>query len=85
MIKGVAIMTGTDDTKAGVRGSHRLPGPHADELFNLFTLAIHHESASVNLKKVPCACPTAASDTGYMARVTRAGAHKQSQSPATLK
>ena len=54
-----------DDTTDLVLGAH-LVGPHADEIINLFALAIRHELTGTALKQTMFACPTGASDIGYM-------------------
>lgn len=41
-------------------------GPHADEVINLFALAIRHDLTADNLKTTMFAYPTGASDIGYM-------------------
>jgi glutathione reductase (NADPH) len=46
-------------------GAH-LVGPHADELINLFALAIRHKLKAADLKETLFAYPTAASDIGSM-------------------
>ena len=48
-----------------VLGAH-LVGPHADEVINLFALAIRHDLTAGALKQTMFAYPTAASDIGYM-------------------
>ncbi len=48
-----------------VLGAH-LVGPHADEVINLFALAIRHDLTAEDLKKTMFAYPTGASDIGYM-------------------
>ncbi len=48
-----------------VLGAH-LVGPHADEVINLFALAIRHDLTTEDLKKTMFAYPTGASDIGYM-------------------
>lgn len=48
-----------------VLGAH-LVGPHADEIINLFALAIRHELTATALKQTMFAYPTGASDIGYM-------------------
>jgi glutathione reductase (NADPH) len=47
-----------------ILGAH-LVGPHADEVINLFGLAIRHGLTVDNLKSTIFAYPTAASDIGY--------------------
>lgn len=46
-------------------GAH-LVGPHADEVINLFALAIRHKLTADDLKGTMFAYPTGASDIGYM-------------------
>ena len=46
-------------------GAH-LDGPHADEVINLFGLAIRHALTAEDLKTTMFAYPTGASDIGYM-------------------
>jgi glutathione reductase (NADPH) len=48
-----------------ILGAH-LVGPHADEVINLFGLAIRHNLTVGALKATMFAYPTAASDIGYM-------------------
>lgn len=48
-----------------ILGAH-LVGPHADEVINLFALAIRHGLTARDLKDTMFAYPTAASDVGYM-------------------
>ncbi len=48
-----------------VLGAH-LVGPHADEVINLFGLAIRHGLTADDLKGTMFAYPTGASDIGYM-------------------
>jgi glutathione reductase (NADPH) len=48
-----------------VLGAH-LVGPHADEVINLFGLAIRHGLSAEALKQTIFAYPTGASDIGYM-------------------
>src|SRR5262245_13746300 len=48
-----------------ILGAH-LVGPHADEVINLFGLAIRHNLAVDDLKTTMFAYPTGASDVGYM-------------------
>ncbi len=48
-----------------VLGAH-LVGPHADEVINLFGLAIRHGLTAADLKGTMFAYPTGASDVGYM-------------------
>lgn len=48
-----------------VLGAH-LVGPHADDVINLFALAIRHGLTAEDLKTTMFAYPTGASDIGYM-------------------
>ena len=48
-----------------ILGAH-LVGPHADEIINLFGLAIRHDLTVDDLKSTMFAYPTGASDIGYM-------------------
>jgi glutathione reductase (NADPH) len=48
-----------------ILGAHLL-GPHAEEVINLFALAIRHGISAANLKQTIFAYPTNASDVGYM-------------------
>jgi glutathione reductase (NADPH) len=48
-----------------ILGAH-LVGPHADEVINLFGLAIRHGLTAADLKSTMFAYPTGASDIGYM-------------------
>ena len=48
-----------------ILGAH-LVGPHADEVINLFALAIRHGLTAADLKRTMFAYPTGASDIGYM-------------------
>jgi glutathione reductase (NADPH) len=48
-----------------IAGAH-LVGPHADEVINLFALAIRHGFTADVLKSTVFAYPTGASDIGYM-------------------
>lgn len=48
-----------------ILGAH-LVGPHADEVINLFALAIRHGLTADDLKTTMFAYPTGASDIGYM-------------------
>jgi glutathione reductase (NADPH) len=48
-----------------ILGAH-LVGPHADEVINLFALAIRHRLTAADLKRTMFAYPTGASDIGYM-------------------
>ncbi|MGI8705191.1 MAG: dihydrolipoyl dehydrogenase family protein [Sphingomicrobium sp.] len=54
------------EEKSGrILGAH-LVGPHADEVINLFALAIRHGLTADDLKSTMFAYPTGASDIGYM-------------------
>lgn len=55
----------TDGETGRVVGAH-LVGPHADEVINLFALAIRHGLTAAQLKSTMFAYPTGASDIGYM-------------------
>jgi glutathione reductase (NADPH) len=59
-----AYKTLTDDG-GKVLGAH-LVGPHADEVINLFALAIRHGLTTTDLKSTIFAYPTGASDIAYM-------------------
>lgn len=48
-----------------ILGAH-LVGPHADEVINLFALAMRHRLTASDLKRTMFAYPTGASDVGYM-------------------
>ena len=48
-----------------ILGAH-LVGPHADEVINLFALAIRHDLTADDLKGAIFAYPSGASDIGYM-------------------
>ncbi|MCA1661698.1 MAG: NAD(P)/FAD-dependent oxidoreductase [Novosphingobium sp.] len=48
-----------------ILGAH-LVGPHADEVINVFALAIRHGLTAGDLKSTMFAYPTGASDVGYM-------------------
>lgn len=54
-----------DEQGVHVLGAH-LVGPHADEVINVFTLAIRHGLTIDQLKTTMFAYPTGASDIGYM-------------------
>lgn len=54
------------ETNTGqVLGAHLL-GPHAEEMINLFALAIRHDLSSDDVKQMIFAYPTHGSDIGYM-------------------
>jgi glutathione reductase (NADPH) len=61
---GLGYKTLTDDS-GKILGAH-LVGPHADEVINLFALAIRHGLTTADLKSTIFAYPTGASDIGYM-------------------
>ncbi len=48
-----------------ILGAH-LVGPHADEVINLFGLAVRHDLTADDLRQTIFAYPTGASDIGYM-------------------
>lgn len=54
-----------DEESDLIIGAH-LVGPHADEVINLFALAIRHRLTAADLKRTMFAYPTGASDIGYM-------------------
>jgi glutathione reductase (NADPH) len=54
-----------DAENGRILGAH-LVGPHADEVINLFGIAIRHDLTADNLKSTMFAYPTGASDIGYM-------------------
>lgn len=54
-----------DESSDLVLGAH-LVGPHADDVINLFALAIRHGLSAEDLKTTMFAYPTGASDIGYM-------------------
>ena len=62
-VYGFKVMV--DEETDLVLGAH-LVGPHADEVINLFALAIRHDLTAGELKKTMFAYPTGASDIGYM-------------------
>jgi len=53
-------------TSVAVRKGAHLVGPHADEVINLFALAIRHGLTTADLKATMFAYPTGATDIGYM-------------------
>jgi len=55
------VEDGTDQ----ILGAH-IVGPHADEVINLFALAIRHNLTAADLQTTMFAYPTGASDIGYM-------------------
>lgn len=54
-----------EETSGRVLGAH-LVGPHADEVINVFALAIRYGHTAQELKDTMFAYPTGASDIGYM-------------------
>jgi glutathione reductase (NADPH) len=54
-----------DEDSRRILGAH-LVGPHADEVINLFALAIRHDLTIDDLKSTMFGYPTGASDIGYM-------------------
>lgn len=54
-----------DEDSGRILGAH-LVGPHADEIINLFALAIRHDLTIDDLKSTIFGYPTGASDIGYM-------------------
>ena len=62
-VYGHKVLIGEDDGR--ILGAH-LVGPAADEVINLFGLAIRHGLTAEDLKTTMFAYPTAASDIGYM-------------------
>lgn len=54
-----------DEDTDHILGAH-LVGPHADEVINLFALAMRHRLTAADLKRTMFAYPTGASDIGYM-------------------
>ena len=54
-----------EEESGRIVGAH-LVGPHADEVINLFALAIRHDLTADDLKTTMFAYPTGASDIGYM-------------------
>jgi glutathione reductase (NADPH) len=62
-VYGFKVMV--EDGSERVLGAH-LVGPHADEVINLFALAIRHRLTAEALKSTMFAYPTGASDIGYM-------------------
>lgn len=54
-----------DDASGRILGAH-IVGPHADEVINLFALAIRQGLTADDLKSTMFAYPTGASDIGYM-------------------
>lgn len=48
-----------------ILGAH-IDGPHADEVINLFALAVRNDLTTEQIKQTIFAYPTGASDIGYM-------------------
>jgi glutathione reductase (NADPH) len=55
----------TEDGSGRILGAH-LVGPHADEVINLFGLAVRHGLTADNLKETIFGYPTGASDISSM-------------------
>ncbi len=62
-IYGFKVLVANDTDR--VLGAH-LVGPHADEMINVFGLAIRHGLTTEQLKDTMFGYPTGASDVGYM-------------------
>jgi glutathione reductase (NADPH) len=54
-----------DEDSGRILGAH-IVGPHADEVINIFGLAMRHDLTADDLKTTMFAYPTGASDVGYM-------------------
>lgn len=54
-----------EESSGRLLGAH-IVGPHADEVINVFGLAIRHDLTADDLKNTMFAYPTGASDIGYM-------------------
>ncbi len=54
-----------EEDSGRILGAH-IVGPHADEVINLFALAIRHGLTASDIKSTMFAYPTGASDIGYM-------------------
>ncbi|HVR81457.1 MAG TPA: NAD(P)/FAD-dependent oxidoreductase [Luteimonas sp.] len=54
-----------DEASDRILGAH-LVGPHAEDVINVFALAIRHDLTATDLKSMMFAYPTGASDIGYM-------------------
>jgi glutathione reductase (NADPH) len=54
------------DVRTAAYRVHALVGPNADEVINLFGIAIRHDLTVDDLKGTMFAYPTGASDIGYM-------------------
>ena len=59
------FVTLVEEGTGRILGAH-LVGPHADEVINIFALAIRHNLTADDLKSTMFAYPTGASDVGYM-------------------
>jgi pyruvate/2-oxoglutarate dehydrogenase complex dihydrolipoamide dehydrogenase (E3) component len=62
---GTCALRGCDPKKMRILGAH-LVGPHADEVINVFALAIRKGLTAEDLKTTLFAYPTGASDISYM-------------------
>lgn len=62
-VYGFKVMV--EDGTGRIVGAH-IVGPHAEEVINLFALAIRHDLSAADLKSTMFAYPTGASDVGYM-------------------
>ena len=62
-VYGFKTLVGEDTDR--ILGAH-LVGPHAEEVINLFGLAIRHGLTTKDVKTTIFAYPTGASDIGYM-------------------
>lgn len=62
-VYGFSVLVEEDSDQ--ILGAH-LVGPHADEVINLFALAIRHRLTAADLKSTMFAYPTSASDVGAM-------------------
>lgn len=62
-IYGLKVLV--EESTGRILGVH-LVGPHADELINLFALAVQHDLTATDLKRTTFAYPTGASDIAYM-------------------
>jgi glutathione reductase (NADPH) len=63
--RGYGYKTLVDTDSGRILGAH-LVGPHADEVINLFGVAIRHNLTVNDLKTTMFAYPTGASDLAYM-------------------
>lgn len=62
-VYGFKVMV--EEESERILGAHFV-GPHADEVVNLFALAIRHDLTATALKETMFTYPTGASDIGYM-------------------